>query len=128
MKAFLAVAGCLLLHVIGSVNARLSVDNPHDREVHGPSVRHLAEKMAKDSRTGIGVLTDDDVALLFLCYQQEFNRSLSSGAYTHASMTEAFYAFAENARRYASLLTDPDTAPMRGIELGASYCLFKSMS
>lgn len=103
----------------------------------GPSVRHLAEKMAQDARTGIGFLTDDDVALLFLRYQvfwlwkcfsmvmgvsmpllesqertdveactrlcaliqREFNRSIYSGAYTHASMTDAFYNFAENARR-----------------------------
>jgi hypothetical protein len=40
----------------------------------GPSVRHLAERMATDPRTGLGVLTDDDVALLFLRYQREFNR------------------------------------------------------
>jgi hypothetical protein len=32
-------------------------------------MRHLAEKMATNARTGIGLLTDDDVALLFLRYQ-----------------------------------------------------------
>ena len=32
-------------------------------------MRHLAEKMATDARTGIGLLTQDDVALLFLRYQ-----------------------------------------------------------
>ena len=29
----------------------------------GPSVRHLAERMATDPRTGLGIVTDDDVAL-----------------------------------------------------------------
>ena len=34
----------------------------------------MAERMATDPRTGLGIVTDDDVALLFLRYQREFNR------------------------------------------------------
>ena len=34
----------------------------------------MAERMATDPRRGLGIVTDDDVALLFLRYQREFNR------------------------------------------------------
>ena len=113
----------MLMLSLSGAEARLSVDDPHNRELHGecvcwikcssaaallynvsafvrvvrcilnvrsalsrartcarwrsrigPSVRHLAERMATDPRTGLGILTDDDVALLFLRYQREFNR------------------------------------------------------
>ena len=113
----------LLMLSLSGAEARLSVDDPHNRELHGEcvcwikcssaaallynvsafvrgvrcilnvrsalsrartcarwrsrighSVRHLAERMATDPRTGLGILTDDDVALLFLRYQREFNR------------------------------------------------------
>ena len=140
VRALVLATACVVLWLTGSGEARVSVHDPHNRELHGPSVRHLAERMARNSSTGIGVLTDgespgtqsesrpwrpltcspcaaDDVALLFLRYQREFNRSIASGAYSPASMTEAFQRFGDNARRYASLLTDPDTAPRRGIEL-----------
>ena len=55
---------------------RPSLDDIHSHERHGYSVRALAEKMSNEGSTGLGELTDDDVAVLFLRYQHEFNRTI----------------------------------------------------
>lgn len=110
-SAVLLLVFPLLLH------GRASLEDVHNRELHGPSIRHLHDKMAKEARTGVGDLTEDDAAILFMRYQREFNRSLASGAYSHQTMTMAYESFRDATKRLAKLVTDPNGPHARGVEL-----------
>eukprot|EP00961_Rhodomonas_salina_P153881 2072773-Rhodomonas_salina.2 len=110
-SAVLLLVFPLLLH------GRASLEDVHNRELHGPSIRHLHDKMAKEARTGVGDLTEDDAAILFMRYQREFNRSLASGAYSHQTMTMAYESFRDATKRLAKLVTDPNGPHARCVEL-----------
>jgi hypothetical protein len=72
------------------------------------SSREMLNIMATDENTGMGMLSDENVALLFLRYRREIFSS-SELQNTGLDLTTQFHAFSENARRLAKFIASQAT-------------------